>query len=62
MLIEGWHRDGQSQRRVKSAMEEVLDDKLPESYDQTDFSERCVSVFDLIMTQAVTQENPSAWR
>lgn len=62
VLIEGWHRDGQSQRRVKSAMEEILDDKLPKSYDRRDFSERCVNVFDLVMTQAVNQGRTAEWR
>ena len=52
VLVEGWHRDSQSQRRVKTAMEEVLDDQLPESYDRVDFSERCATAFELMMNHA----------
>ena len=60
VLVEGWHRDSQSQRRVKAAMEAVLDDRLPASYDRRDFSDRCASAFELILTHAVEHSRAAA--
>ena len=41
-------------------MEEVLDHKLPDSYDRLDFSERCANAFELMMTQATHGEQAAA--
>ena len=60
VLVEGWHRDSQSQRRVKTAMEEVLDDKLPDSYNRLDFTDRCANAFDLMMTHAIDEKRSAA--
>ncbi len=50
VLVQGWWKDGQTQRIVKSAIEEVLNDDLPEkSYDRLLFKEKCDNVFDLIV-------------
>lgn len=57
VLVEGWHRDSQSQRKVKTAMEEVLDDRLPDSYDRLDFSDCCANAFDLMVNQAIRQQH-----
>ena len=60
VLVEGWHRDTQSQRRVKSAMEEVLDRKLPEVYDRLDFTDRCATAFDLMINHAINENRAVA--
>ncbi len=41
-----------SQKRVKTAVETVLDGSLPDSYDRAIFTEKCNSVFDLMMNYA----------
>jgi len=60
VLVEGWHRDSQSQRRVKTAMEEVLDDKLPETYTRLDFTDRCATAFELMLNQASNHAQSAA--
>ncbi|GAQ00110.1 type I restriction endonuclease subunit R [Leptolyngbya sp. NIES-2104] len=52
VLVQDWYKDDQSQRRVKSTVEEVLDDNLPGTYDRLLFKEKCDRVFDLIYSQA----------
>jgi len=52
VLIQDWYRDTQSQLKVKSAIEEVLDDDLPNSYDRKDFSNVCNRVFEHVFVQA----------
>jgi type I restriction enzyme R subunit len=55
VLVEGWHRDTQSTQRVRSAMENVLDESLPETFVRTDFSERSRLVMDLLVSQAISR-------
>ncbi|PZV22119.1 MAG: deoxyribonuclease [Leptolyngbya sp.] len=52
VLVQDWHRDDQTQRRVKSVVEEVLDQNLPDTYTRMLFSEKCNTVFDLIFRRA----------
>jgi type I restriction enzyme, R subunit len=52
VLIQDWHKDDQSQRRVKSLVEDVLDQDLPDTYDRIIFKAKCDNVFDLIYTRA----------
>ncbi|WP_066377992.1 type I restriction endonuclease subunit R [Anabaena sp. CA = ATCC 33047] len=52
VLVQDWYKDMQSQRRVKSVVEAVLDQNLPESYDRALFKFKCDTVFDLIYDQA----------
>jgi type I restriction enzyme R subunit len=52
VLVEGWHRQQWSRERVRAAMEEVLDDQLPESIDRAAFSERSGLVMDLLVARA----------
>lgn len=52
VLIQDWFKDGQSRTRVRSAVETVLDDKLPETYDRALFTEKCNSVFDTMINYA----------
>ncbi|MGY8870739.1 MAG: hypothetical protein ACKVJE_09890 [Pseudomonadales bacterium] len=49
VLVQDWWKDGQTQRIVKAAVEEVLDQDLPESYDRVTFKEKSDNVFDLIV-------------
>jgi type I restriction enzyme, R subunit len=52
VLVQDWYKDDQSQRRVKSTVEEVLDQNLPNSYDRVLFKAKCDTLFDLIYTCA----------
>ena len=45
-------QDGQSRTRVRSAVETVLDDKLPETYDRAMFTEKCNSVYETMLGYA----------
>ena len=49
VLVQEWWKDGQTQRAVKAAIEEVLDEDLPSSYDRVVFKEKCDNVFDLVV-------------
>ena len=52
VLVQDWHRDEQSKLQVKSAVEDVLDQKLPDSYGRAIFKTKCDNVFDLIFNRA----------
>jgi type I restriction enzyme R subunit len=52
VLIQDWFKDGQSRTRVRSAVETVLDNKLPETYDRALFTEKCNSVFETMLNYA----------
>lgn len=54
VLVQDWWKDGQTQRAVKAAIEEVLDEDLPESYDRVAFKEKCDNVFDLVVEFAAS--------
>ncbi len=49
VLVQDWWKDGQTQLKVKTAVEEVLDQDLPDSYDRITFKEKSDNVFDLIV-------------
>ena len=53
VLVQDWWKDGQTQRKVKAAVEQVLDDDLPKSYDRVLFKEKSDNVFELIVDFAV---------
>ena len=48
VLIQDWHKDTQTQTIVKSAVEKVLHENLPESYDRVLFKKKCDNVYRLI--------------
>ena len=48
VLVQNWWTDGQTQRKVKAAIEEVLDEELPDSYDRVSFKDACDAVYELI--------------
>jgi type I restriction enzyme, R subunit len=52
VLVQDWFKDAQSKSRVRSAVESVLDAHLPKSYDRAVFTEKCNSVFDLMLNYA----------
>ncbi|UCH93674.1 MAG: type I restriction endonuclease subunit R [Candidatus Aminicenantes bacterium] len=52
VFIQDWYKDTQSQAKVKTAVEEVLDKKLPESYQKDLFKAKCHNVFNLIYKYA----------
>jgi type I restriction enzyme, R subunit len=49
VLVQDWWKDGQTQLKVKSVIEDVLDKDLPESYGRVEFKDKCEKVFDLIV-------------
>jgi len=52
VLVQDWYKDSQSQLRVKSAVEEVLDKTLPKTYGKPLFQQKCNRVFELIYEYA----------
>lgn len=52
ILVQDWFKDSQSKRQVRSAVEEVLNAHLPESYDRKLFGEKCSNVFERIVDYA----------
>lgn len=52
VLIQDWFKDGQSQVRVKLAIEEVLDKDLPETYEKDLFKEKSSKLYDLVYEYA----------
>jgi type I restriction enzyme R subunit len=52
VLVQDWFKDSQSRQRVKAAVETVLHEELPDTYDRALFTEKCNAVFDTILTYA----------
>lgn len=52
LLIQDWFKDGQSQVRVKLAIEEVLDKDLPETYEKDLFKEKSSKLYNLVYEYA----------
>jgi len=52
VLVTDWFKDSQSKSRVRSAVESVLNEHLPGSYDRIVFIEKCNNVFDLMVDYA----------
>lgn len=52
VLVQDWYKDTQTKEQVRSAVAEVLDSKLPESYDRVLFREKCDNVFYLMLDYA----------
>src|SRR5215813_6161080 len=53
VLVQDWFKDSQTKRKVQSAVEEVLNIHLPESYDRVVFKEKCDNVLDLMLNYAI---------
>lgn len=52
VLIQDWYKDTQTQRAVRSVVEKVLDENLPETFDRVVFKEKCDNLFELILDYA----------
>jgi type I restriction enzyme R subunit len=52
LLVQDWFKDRQSMEQVRSEIERVLDEALPESYDRATFKRKCDNVFDLAVDYA----------
>ncbi|MDD5612753.1 MAG: DUF3387 domain-containing protein, partial [Gallionella sp.] len=52
VLVQDWFKDTQTQKQVRSVVEQVLDHDLPESYDRVLFREKCDNVFYLMLDYA----------
>lgn len=50
--MQDWHRDKQTQIKVQSAVAEVLDMTLPDTYDRHLFKDKCDSIYSLIYDRA----------
>ena len=56
VLVQDWWRDAHTKAKVRSVIEEVLDEDLPESYDKESFDHKVSQVFDLVQRLAVNDE------
>ena len=52
VLVQDWFKDNQSQKRVRAAVEQVLDKKLPVSYDRVLFKVKCDAIFETMLDYA----------
>ena len=52
LLVQDWHKDNQTLRKVRSEIERVLHQDLPDSYDRSLFKQKCDNVFDLALDYA----------
>ena len=52
VLVQDWYKDTQSKEVVRSAVEKVLDENLPKSYDRDLFKKKRDNVFELIFDYA----------
>ena len=52
LLVQDWHKNQQTQARVRSEIERVLNEDLPETYDRVAFKQKCDNVFDLTLELA----------
>jgi type I restriction enzyme R subunit len=52
VLVQDWFKDSQSQVRVKTAIEEVLDKDLPATYEKDLFKEKSQKLYELVFDYA----------
>jgi type I restriction enzyme R subunit len=52
VLVQDWFRDQRTQKAVRSEIERVLDEGLPESYERGLFKQKCDNVFELVLDYA----------
>jgi|CXWL01.1.fsa_nt_gi type I restriction enzyme R subunit len=52
VLVQDWYKDSQSAKVVRAAVEQVLDQNLPESFDRVLFKEKCDNVFEMMLDHA----------
>ena len=52
VLVQDWFKDRRTQEVVRSAVVEVLDADLPDSYDRAVFKQKCDRVFEVVLDYA----------
>ena len=52
VLVQDWYKDQQTQKTVRSEIERVLDEGLPDTYERALFKQKCNNVFDLVIDYA----------
>jgi len=52
VLVQDWFKDSQTKGLVKSAVQDVLHENLPDSYDRVVFTEKCEKVFETMLNYA----------
>ena len=60
VLVQDWYKDQQTQRQVRSEIERVLDEGLPDTYERALFKQKCDNVFDLAVDYASRQRKWAA--
>jgi type I restriction enzyme R subunit len=60
VLVNDWYKDTVTKLNVKSTIQEILNNLLPESYDRDIYSEKCDRVFDHFYSQAVGADKSAA--
>ena len=52
VLVQNWHLDNQSRKRVNKTIEEILNEKLPPSYNKEQFKEKRDIILDTMIDYA----------
>lgn len=52
VLVQDWHKDTQTKKRVRSTMSDILDSHLPQSYGRDEFADVRDKVYDLMLERA----------
>ena len=52
VLVQDWFKDNQTQKQVRSEIERVLDEGLPDTYERALFKQKCDNVFELVVDYA----------
>ena len=52
VLVQDWYKDSQTQKRVRAVVEQVLDKKLPDSYNRVLFKKKCDAIFETMLNYA----------
>jgi type I restriction enzyme, R subunit len=52
VLVQDWYKDTQTKNIVRSTVEKILDETLPESYDRALFKQKCDNVFETMLNYA----------
>jgi type I restriction enzyme R subunit len=58
VLVQDWFKDSQTRIKVHSAIDDVLDKELPESYSKDLFHKKSISVYELIFNYAAMPNPP----
>lgn len=53
VLVQDWFKDAQTRKVVRSTVEEILDQELPNSYEKPIFKATCQNVFDTMLDYAI---------